>query len=967
MRLAMYTLYKHAAEERDTPGRHATILKEWRSLKGESVVFDPSLPENPALGSAVALANTIIWEDISLRNGFPFEDGLLGWQSLRRYLRVNRQRFDPESVYYTITPKPARRIDEHKQRKLDKQAAKAARTAERMAKRRPGKPTPGGWIPVAGRDMPDVETNPGPVTPIIPVVDVRGGTTGVEIDPTANNQYYGRPLLPTYNEMLVPQYHHDSYYGANIFSKCFAAVCHTISECLDCGYTAKSAKSAEINYGNSNVVLPSTGKWRLEPFLIDTLHDPVDVILGENQGYISRVTGVYTPWPCHARPTGRRTTAYTYRVRERTLEVGVWSPVPMEEWALYSNLRHMDHPTLPNETIMTWSSDGTTFIKFASEHGYVTIPTSILADLYSLYAQSTHVSANSVATRLEMNGMPRTHADQLAPKMMALLGGKKGSRNLDYFTMPTYNNQVAEALDDENFNADYGTQEGPSLLEDPAALPSMSRDNDRAAVHYRINMVNPGNVQEPPHITARIIEFASVFRPPATIGRITREEVIARQNTAITRHRMTTANEEPAQLGAKVSAFVKKEAYTEPKDTRNISAINPEHNLWGFQYMIPIKEHLKTLSWYGPGKGPAEVVTQLNDMMCVRPPNGFEHVNSANGPCFYEGDYSRFDGTQTETSRRISFRIMREWLDPSIHDDFDQMINAHFNSVCFLPDGTRYLHRGSMLSGSWATTDGNTILNAFCVFTALRDFGLSAAAASKHIGQCFGDDGLLRQIKRSNDGALFANTWIAATQQLGLRLEVIPRENKAGYLSRWYEFGFDGVQASVPDLGRLLPKFQYATSPDADLEYFKTKYSSLTILCGDTTPVLSAYLNKWFSLRNINKADVQDIIESKVDLPYWITLLDELNLVNTMFMPCTPSLAEFCLAEAAGSLGTDVETLLRAQTLIEQCSSIDELYDISIDRIRAGVPKKFEMVGDKTRVTGAPVETQLVRNRRRRV
>lgn len=966
LRMAMFVLYKSRASEPGVVGRHRALLSSWKSIKPrESITFDDSQRADPVLRAAVALAENVILEDMAFDGVLVINGEPVLWTKFNRHVKQYGG-FKPEAVNYTVEHQgKARVVDERKEAKKLKQQEKAARTARRMEEKRVMRVGKNAWVAKAGRDMPDVETNPGPIVPVNHQVVERGATTGMDVDATLNNQYYSRPMIPSYDDMLTPEYYHDDYYSTGFLRKIIIAFGTAISDCC-CNNKPRRIATQYVNFNNTTSKTPPTGIWKLYTFDVDTLHDPVDVVDDGKLGYLSRVTGVYTPWPCHARPTGRKTTTNTFKVTPNSLSVGTWSPVPSPEWAIYSNLRYYAHPTLPHETVITWSSDNTTFFKYCSEYGFFSVPTRILGDLFALYADSTHISPNSIATRLEMDGMPRVHADQLAPKICALLGGKKGGRVLDYFTMPTYNNGLAEANDPERFNAHYGTQEGPALLEDPAVLPTMSRDNDRAAVHYRINLVNPGRVQQPARIPDRIVEFATQFAPRASLGKIDREEVVELQRTAKTKMRMTKANEEPSNLAAWSASFVKKESYTDPKDTRNISGVNPEHNLWGFQYMMPIKKHLAELHWYGPGKGPKDVVDRLNNMMSTKPPAGYSHVVNKNGPCFYEGDYSRFDGTQCEMSRRIAFQIMRYWIKEDEREDFDKMIDAHFAATCFLPDGTRYQHKGSMLSGSWATTDANTILNAFCVFDGLREFGLTPAAAAKHVGQTFGDDGLQRMLKRDQDGLDLEQFWVRSTQDLGLRLEVIKRDNKVGYLSRWYEFGLHGVEGSVPDLGRLLPKFQYATIPEADLDYFKTKYSSLTILCGQTTPVLSAYLSKWFKLRNITAEDIDEIIDSEVDLPYWITLLDELNLVNAMFVPCTKSLADFCLERAAEDLKTSVETLLTAQSQIEESTNIEELYAVSIIRERAGTPGKFDMVGDKVRKVSPPTETVLTRRRPRR-
>lgn len=224
----------------------------------------------------------------------------------------------------------------------------------------------------------------------------------------------------------------------------------------------------------------------------------------------------------------------------------------------------------------------------------------------------------------------------------------------------------------------------------------------------------------------------------------------------------------------------------------------------------------------------------------MQAPFGFKF---GTGFTLLEGDFSRFDGSQTENVRRLSFRIMSSWVDPRHRSRFDAVVDDQFSALCRLPDGTKYFPLGSMLSGAWCTTDGNTLLNAFVTYHALSILGVPRRSRRHLMGVAFGDDGLVRQLV-SPFGDRLSDALIESARQLGLRMEVIIRPGgAAGYLSRYYEFSESGILSSCPDLARLLPKFQFSVSPEPDeILRFSKKFSSLLLLCGDTTPVISNYL-----------------------------------------------------------------------------------------------------------------------------
>lgn len=160
---------------------------------------------------------------------------------------------------------------------------------------------------------------------------------------------------------------------------------------------------------------------------------------------------------------------------------------------------------------------------------------------------------------------------------------------------------------------------------------------------------------------------------------------------------------------------------------------------------------------------------------------------------------------------------------------------------------------GSMTSGSHDTTLRNSALNLLTGWIALREFGMSVHQAKHHLPAVFGDDNANNQIVTTVNGVdvTLGEVWVRVASELRLKLEITPRtDGVIGYLSRYYSFDARGVTGSMVDLGRQLPKFQFLARRNATKDDFRLKFSSLLMLVGTHTPVLSAYVEAWFRVNS---------------------------------------------------------------------------------------------------------------------
>lgn len=233
------------------------------------------------------------------------------------------------------------------------------------------------------------------------------------------------------------------------------------------------------------------------------------------------------------------------------------------------------------------------------------------------------------------------------------------------------------------------------------------------------------------------------------------------QNRKIQIARNLEASDDPI-TECRVDAFLKLEAYAEPKDPRNISAVCTSHNLQLSRYTYAFKEEvLKLLHWYDPGQTANEIAARVHQFVS----NAITKV--------MEGDFSRFDGTISLWLRRhIELACYRRAFgDDSV---LVKLIESEFSCPAKTSSGQRYDPAGSRLSGSPLTTDGNTLIAAFVDFATLS-LDHSYDEAWELMGRHYGDDSLCQ----GNPEAA-----IQVATDLGLKLKCEVRTGKVTYLGR---------------------------------------------------------------------------------------------------------------------------------------------------------------------------------------
>lgn len=554
--------------------------------------------------------------------------------------------------------------------------------------------------------------------------------------------------------------------------------------------------------------------------------------------------------------------------------------------------------------LLKWRIDDVVYLKLSSSHGWLSMPNSWYQSLAIRYGKSDRVQLQDVSSYMKTLGMDSKDPDYHLNNsiILAWLGGEVRSRKTTYFTQPI---RLGGELLDSNHHKDYHTDILPPATGTPAVLPSINDSNDVAAIVTRIIDVNPGTVKMA--FESFLDEFIQLMQnnTNVTFSPITTEEVVDSQKTCSTRTRMERAAIAIlTDSNPKIDAFIKKEAYPDFKDPRNISNIAPEHNMVGFRFLLPFKQHvLKHLPWYMPCRTPRETGMLVHSFV----------ASNTTYP-IVEGDYSRFDGTQCETTRRIAFRIMRHFVDANSRKEFDLMIDQQFKSIpTTCVEHRPYSLLGSMVSGSWSTTDGNTLLNAFVCYVARRRSGIDQTAAF-NVGVVFGDDSIT-----SCDPSILQDT----AKTLGLSLKSDVRPDHVTFLSRIYPFPKDSGR-SYPDVRRVMDKIHIVprvVKPEERPVMIQQKLSSILLLSAGC-PLVADYCRKTLHLFRLQPLTFQHIgVEY---LNYWISLSDE----DPEFEALTDADYNHCIAHTALSYKLDETTIHACINSIKNSTNINDLYNV---------------------------------------
>lgn len=370
------------------------------------------------------------------------------------------------------------------------------------------------------------------------------------------------------------------------------------------------------------------------------------------------------------------------------------------------------------------------------------------------------------------------------------------------------------------------------IVSAPALFPARCHDSAEASVKGRVLATRNDTVPGEKYVGyAR--EFVHRLVPNPGRGQpLDIEAVIEKQNGPLQRGRIKrTQHNFGLDDQNRLEAFVKAEAYQSVTDPRNITTCRPEFTVGMSRYVYAFKQDiLLSQCWYGPGKTPVEAIQRFQEF-------------GADG--YIVTDYSRFDGT---VSRWLQETVVRaaylRWID----EDERQNLRTYFDRVFIqrarTDQGFEYDPGYGTRSGSPITTDGNTMVNAFVHYSALRSAGFDEQTAWNTLGLFAGDDGLAPNEPR------YAAALPLVVRDLGLtvKMEITQPNERITYLGRVFPHPLthrDSHQEVMRTLSKIHLSANKAVTPEQAAVNKATGYmttDALTPLIGDwARKILATY------------------------------------------------------------------------------------------------------------------------------
>jgi hypothetical protein len=404
--------------------------------------------------------------------------------------------------------------------------------------------------------------------------------------------------------------------------------------------------------------------------------------------------------------------------------------------------------------------------------------------------------------------------------------------------------------------------------------------NDTLRRTGRVPVPTEGNDEE--SVLKRIKEVVNDVEPPRTyadladefvqgiVGQICAEghlqpaalqDIIDAQSRPTQKARNANWGREGGGRQAKVKSFLKLEMYEGIKPPRTISTVQTEDTLQLGRYMATLKKKLREhFEWFMPCRTPTDTTSRIHEFC--------KHHKSV-----IETDYSKFDGS---LSRFLRMEVEQEIMKAAFNND--KALLALLKRDIQLPASTtnrvRYNTGYARNSGSQTTTVGNTLINAFVAYCALRTTIRQPSAALKKIGPKFGDDGI---------DAIIPAHMLKVAKDLGLSVKLEDRSTDefVTFCGRYYImprtckhsiFNVSKALASIP--------IAFGDNKQTRKTHMKAKIEGYLAMDPET-PVLSQYarqLLKIYKLENVRADFGRDLnMKYKVQQGPWPRQDDEIT------------------------------------------------------------------------------------------
>nr|QYF49972.1 MAG: hypothetical protein [Nansha Islands sediment noda-like virus 2] len=440
-----------------------------------------------------------------------------------------------------------------------------------------------------------------------------------------------------------------------------------------------------------------------------------------------------------------------------------------------------------------------------------------------------------------------------------------------------------------------------SLVPDSNAVPAIKRwESLSKSIDQRVTF--QVNTNHPPAIFQRWAqEFLSILIPESNVGvpyswDSTIEKLDKPSQVLAAKRVLETLDAKPREL---IEGFIKNEPTH--KASRIISSFPDARYLIALsRYTLAMRDEVlhseENKHWFMPGKDPVEIANSV----C-------EYVASVIEPA--EGDYSNFDGTVSAWLQRnvINAAYLR-WTHHSFRDELlpllEMLITCPARAKRF---GFRYEAGPGIKSGSPTTCDGNSVLNGFLMYAAIRREcpDLTPQGAYAYIGLAFGDDSLF--------DAQFKKAWNWVVNKVGMKLKVERYDEELGitFLARVFPDPLK-TTSSFQDPLRTLRKLHLTSrNPTVPLADAAVDRCSGYLVTDKMTPVVSAYCHAMLRRYGPDASSLSKRLaraDNNMDKPYWV--------FGDKSWPQKPEDVE-CIAKVmANRMGISVEVLLEFHNLL---------------------------------------------------
>jgi len=314
-----------------------------------------------------------------------------------------------------------------------------------------------------------------------------------------------------------------------------------------------------------------------------------------------------------------------------------------------------------------------------------------------------------------------------------------------------------------------------------------------------------------------------------------------------------------ATVQNKIECFIKNEPTNKPN--RIISSFRDFRFILQFSsYSLAFREAIlhseRHKHWFMPGKTPAEIT----DAVC-------DYVVSDSDPM--EADISNMDGS------------IYSWLHDNVvnacyHRFFSKKYSSPLKKFTHMLSrtpkavakafGFRYEAGDAVRSGAPTTCDGNTLITAFMMFSAIAldhtDWCDEEILAE--LGLAFGDDSLFKQV--------YKEAFLRVAKMLRIKLEIEPFEPEKGvtFLSRVFVDPWN-TKTSIADPLRVWRKLHMTTrDPNVPLAVAAVDRLSGYLVTDSLSPVTSNYCRAVIDFY-VNTAEYDDKYRHDRDeeKPYW--------------------------------------------------------------------------------------------------